>query len=89
MMAFILFKVLLVVFSALATFMSLIFMLFPEVFRRIEEFLGFEFGGSTSFATLLEGKINFVNDWVYNNRVFCGPLLAVIAAVNTRNAFFF
>lgn len=82
-------KTILVVFSALATFLSFIFTLFPELFRRIEEFLGFEFGGSTSFATLLEGKINFFNDWVYDHRAFCGPLFTVIAAVNTKNVFFF
>jgi hypothetical protein len=80
-------QTLLLVFSAIATLLSLIFMLFPDFFAKIEEFLGFEFGGSGSFATLLEGKINFVNDWVFNHRSLCGPLLCVLAAVNTKNAF--
>jgi len=89
-MLFIFFKTSLVVFSASAAFLSLIFMLSPELFRRIEEFLGLEFGGGAAdFATILEGKINIVNDWVYDNRVFFGPFLAVLAALNTRNAFFF
>ena len=84
------FKTSLVVFSGCATFLSLIFMLSPELFRKIEEFLGLEFGGgSADFSTMLEGKINFLNDWIYDNRVFFGPFLAVLAAINTRNAFFF
>ena len=82
-------KVFLIVFSALSTFLSLVFMLSPEYFRKIEEFLGLELGGSSSFATVLEGKINFINDWAYDNRFVLGPLFSVIAAWNTRNAFFF
>ena len=82
-------KTALIVFSSLATFLSLIFMLFPEEFRKIEEFLGLEFGGgSADFSTILEGKINLINDWVYKNRLLFGPLLAVLAAINTRSAFF-
>jgi hypothetical protein len=87
-MAMIITKTMLVVFSGIATCLSLIFMLFPDLFTRIEEFLGFEFGGGGgSFSTLLEGKINFVNDWVYAHRVLCGPFLTVVAAINTRNSF--
>ncbi len=82
-------KILIVVFSALASLLSLIFMLNPKLFRKIEEFLGMEFGNSgESFATVLEGKINFVNDWVFNNRIIFGPLFALVAAINTRNLFF-
>lgn len=88
-MVFLIFKSLLVVFSSLATGLSLVFMLSPEIFRKVEEFLGFEFGEGAGFATVLEGKVNFLNDWVYSNRVFFGPILAVLAAMNTRNAFFF
>lgn len=80
------FKHLMIVFSAAATVLSLIFMLSPELYRRIEEFLGFEFGGGSGFVTLLEGRINFLNDWIFQNRVFFGPLFAVLAAWNTRNA---
>ncbi|MBI5873173.1 MAG: hypothetical protein HZB36_03410 [Candidatus Omnitrophica bacterium] len=83
------FKDLLIVFSAAATVLSLIFMLSTELYRRIEEFLGFEFGAGAGFATLLEGKVNFLNDWVYQNRVFFGPLFAILAAWNTRNAILF
>lgn len=87
-MAFLIFKALLIVFSAAATFLSLVFMLSPQLFSRIEEILGLELGAS-AYVTILEGKINFLNDWVARNRVFFGPLFAVIAAINTRNACFF
>ncbi len=87
-MEFLIFKTFLIVFSALATFLSIVFMASPALFRRIEEFLGLEFGGSRDFATVIEGKINFFNDWVYKNKNIFGPLLALIAAMNTRNAFF-
>ncbi len=82
-------KTALIVFSSLATFLSLVFMLFPDQFRRIEELLGLEFGGGTAdFSTILEGKINLVNDWVYKNRLLFGPLFVILAALNTRSAFF-
>ncbi|MFH1692107.1 MAG: hypothetical protein ABIC68_06050 [Candidatus Omnitrophota bacterium] len=80
------FKVLLIVFSALACGLSLIFMLSADMFSKIEEFLGFEFGGSRQLVTVLEGRINLVNDWVARNRVVLGPVLAVLAAINTKNA---
>jgi len=88
-MALLLFKAFVIVFSTLATFLSLVFMLFPSFFSKIEEFLGMEFGGSAAFVTVLEGRINFLNDWVSRNRAFFGPLFAILGAINIRNAFFF
>ena len=82
------FKLCLIVFSALATGLSVIFMLSPGLFNRIEEILGMEIGGYTSFAVALEGKINIINDWVGRNRAITGPVLAILAAINTRNAVF-
>ena len=64
-------------------------MISPALFSKIEEFLGVEFGGSAEYATALEGKVNLLNDWVFENRFFFGPLLAILAVLNTRNAFFF
>ncbi len=83
------FKVLLIVFSALACGLSVIFMFSAQLFSRIEEFLGFEFGSGQQFITVLEGKINFLNDWINRNRIIFGPIMAVMAAINTRNACFF
>ncbi len=80
------FRTSIIVFSAAATVLSLIFMLSPSLYQQIEEFLGFELGGGSSFNTILEGKINFINDWIFKNRAFFGPLFAVLAAWNTRNA---
>jgi len=80
------FKVSLIVFSALATVLSVIFMLAPGLFNRIEEFLGMEVGGSAVFLTVLEGRVMFVHSWVFNNRLVFGPILSLLAAINTRNA---
>lgn len=88
-MIFLMFKVTLIVFSALACGLSLIFMLSPGLFSKIEEVLGFEFGSSQQFVTVLEGRINFLNDWIARNRVILGPVLVIIAAINTKNACFF
>lgn len=82
-------KIFLVIFSSLASFLSLVLMASPTVFLKIEEYLSLEFGGSADFVTVLEGKINFLNDWVLDNRIFFGPFLAILAALNTRSAFFF
>ena len=88
-MFFLIFKVLLIVFSFMATILSLIFMGSPDLFSQIEEFLGMEFGSSDTFVTVLDGTVNVLNDWVARNRLFFGPLLALLAAINTKNAFFF
>jgi hypothetical protein len=82
------FKAFLVVFSGSASFLCLIFMLSPTTFSRIEDALGIEIGGTRIMVSVLEGKINFINDWCYKNHVLCGPVLAVLAAWNTRSAFF-
>lgn len=87
-MIFLMFKVLLVVFSATACGLSVVFMCSPRLFSAIEEILGLEFGGD-QFVTVLEGKINFLNDWIGKNRIILGPVMAILAAINTRNACFF
>ncbi len=85
-MTFYFIKAALVVFSFLATILSVIFMLAPGLFDRIEEFLGLEVGGSAVFLTVLEGRVMFVHNWVFDNRFVFGPILSVLAAINTRNA---
>ena len=83
------FKLFLVVSSSAATMLSLVLLFSPDLFLRIEKYLAKEFGGESNFVTVLEGEIDFLNSWVFNNRVFFGPLLSILAAINTRNAFFF
>ena len=87
-MGFYFFKAFLVVFSGIASFLCLVFMLSPSFFSQIEEALGMQIGGTRMMISVLEGKINFINDWCYKNHVFCGPTLAILAAWNTRSAFF-
>ena len=82
------FKVFVTVFSAVATALSLLFMLNPQTFRYLEEAMGMEIGWESSVSTILEGRITIVNDWAYRNHFFLGPLLAILAAWNTRSAFF-
>lgn len=81
--------ILLMIFSFFATLISLILMLSPEAYQRLEDAFSSEFGGAGSFNTALEGKINIVNDWILRNRLLFGPLFTILAALNTRNAFLF
>ncbi len=87
--ALIIFRDLILVFSGLATALSLIFMLWPSVFKEIEELLGLEIGAEVAFSTVLEGRIMVLHNWVYQNHAFFGPAMALVAAWNTRNAYFF
>ncbi len=82
-------KFTLIVFSAISTFLSLVFMFSPALFSKIEEAVSISLGTKNSFNAALEGEINFFNDWVKRNRFLFGPLLVILAAINTRNAFFF
>lgn len=63
-------------------------MLSPNSFRVLEEMLGLQISWEVSATTLLEGRITIINDWIYRNHMFFGPLLAVTAAWNTRTAYF-
>jgi hypothetical protein len=63
-------------------------MLSPKLFSEIEEFLSLEFGGGDKYVTVLEGEINFLNDWLHKNRFIAGSLFSFLAAWNTRNTFF-
>lgn len=87
-MIFFSFKVLLIFFSASSAYLSLIFLVSPAKFKKIEKFLEQEFGGGSTYVTVLEGEIDFVNVWVFNNRYFFGPLFIILAVLNTWNAFF-
>ena len=86
-MIFFTFKVLLILASAFTTYVSFVLLISPPKFKALEKFLQQEFGGVQPVTTL-EGEINFVNDWVFRNRYFFGPLFVILSAMNTWNAFF-
>ena len=81
-------KICLTVSNSLATFVSVVFMMSPSRFAQLEEFLTLQFGGEVRIVSIIEGEVNFLNDWIKRNRIFFGPLFSVLAALNTRNAFF-
>ena len=87
-MIFFSFKILLIFFSAFSAYLSFIFLISPKKFKKIEKFMEQEFGGGSAYVTVLEGEIDFLNEWVFSNRYFFGPLFVILAVLNTWNAFF-
>jgi len=81
------FKVSVILFSAAAAILMLIFSFAPKLYMRIENFLALEFGGGDTYVTVLEGEVDFLNVWLIRYRYFFAPLLAVLAAINTYNAY--
>ncbi len=81
------FYLLVLVFSFLTTLLSLVFIFSPDLFSKIEEYLGMEFGGDPTFNSAIEGKVNLLHDWVSDHRAFFGPLFVVTSAINTKNVF--
>ncbi len=88
MMQIMIVKMTMMVFSIIATFLSFVFMLSPPLFSKFEEFAALEFGDNVSFTTVLEGRINFLDDWLHKHRMFIGPLLIFLSGWNTLEVFF-
>ena len=65
--------------------LSLIFLLFPDLYLRIEEIVDLELISETDFFTTLEGKINFLNDWIFKNRIFFGILFVLLSFYNIKS----
>ena len=82
------FLVALTVFSLLSAILSLVLIYSREVFMHIEERLGFEIISARQFSLLLEGQVNFVNDWVIKNRLIFGPIFFVLAINNAWRVYF-
>ena len=66
-------------------FFSLIFLLFPDLYIRIEEAVNMDLMKSTTFFTVLEGKIDVINDWIFKNRIFFGVLFVTLSIYNIRS----
>lgn len=81
------FKVSVILFSAAAALLMLIFSFAPRLYLSIEKLLALEFGGGDNYITVLEGEIDFLNVWLIRYRYFFAPLLAILAAINTFNAY--
>jgi multisubunit Na+/H+ antiporter MnhG subunit len=66
-------------------FFSLIFLLFPDLYFRIEDAVGRDLFGSTTFLTALEGRVNFLNDWIFKYRLLFGTLFVLLSLYNIRS----
>ena len=66
-------------------FFSLIFLLFPDLYVRIENTVNMELFESTTFLTALEGKIDFLNDWIFKNRIIFGILFVLLSLYNIKS----
>ena len=66
-------------------FFSLIFLLFPDFYIRIENTVSMELFESNTFFTGLEGKINFLNDWIFANRLIFGILFVALSIYNIKS----
>ena len=71
--------------SFVTLLLSLIFLLFPRLYFRIEEIVDAEILPTTEFFTALEGRINFINDWVFKNRVVFGVLFVSCSMYNIKS----
>jgi len=78
-------KIILISTSFGTLFLSLVFLLSPELYSRIEDMVNSELIKSTAMTTVLEGRINFLNDWIIRNRAFFGILFIVLSIFNIRS----
>jgi len=65
-------------------FLSLVLFISPNLYLRIEEILNFEIIPQAQFITVLEGKIDFINQFIIRNRLFFGPLFIFLSIYNIK-----
>lgn len=66
-------------------FLSLIFLLFPDLYFSIEEMLDIELFHSTHFLTVVEGEINILNEWIIKYRLIFGLLFVLLSLYNIKS----
>ncbi|MDD5352846.1 MAG: hypothetical protein PHS93_06755 [Candidatus Omnitrophica bacterium] len=72
----------------MALIFSLIFLLSLELYLRLEEIANTELGLTAVFLTVLEEKINFLNDWIFKHRLACGILFVLLSLHNIKSLIF-
>ena len=65
--------------------LSIIFLLFPNLYMRIESTLNSDLLQGAQFFTSLEGKIDFLNDWIIQNRMIFGTLFVLLSLYNIKS----
>jgi len=81
-------KIVLLVASLFTFIFSLIFLFLPDLYLRMEALLNKDVIQSVEMVTALEGKIDFVNDWLFENRVISGTLFVLLSLYNIKSLFF-
>ncbi|MDD5292218.1 MAG: hypothetical protein PHY46_03440 [Candidatus Omnitrophica bacterium] len=72
--------------SSFTTFaFSVIFMFLPRLYSRLEEILNMDLLPQTVWFTVLEGRINFINDWIIKNRIVFGVLFISSSIYNIKS----
>jgi len=69
-------------------FLSLILFISPQLYLRLEETLNFNILPSAQFVTVLEGKIDFFNDYIIKYRIIFGPLFTILSIYNFKTLLF-
>jgi hypothetical protein len=78
--------ILLLLLASLASFIiSLIYIFSPTTYSRLEEILSIDLGSVATILSVLEGEINFIEDWIYERRFFFGSVLAILSLNNCIN----
>ena len=78
-------KIILLIASVITFILSVIFLMFPATYVRIEELLNLDLIHRVEFLTTLEGKINVVNDWMMQNRIIFGLLFVLLSLYNIKS----
>lgn len=78
-------KIVLLVASLVTAILSLIFLFSPELYVRLEERLNSDVIGRVEFLTVVEGKVDVINDWIFENRIIFGTLFVLLSLYNIKS----
>jgi len=70
--------------SFISLSLSLIFLLLPRLYLRLDEMFSLNFLPESEWLTTLEGKMDILNDWVIKNRIIFGTLFVVLSLYNIK-----
>jgi len=72
--------------ASLATFiLSLIFLLSPDTYVRLENMLNMDVINRIEFLSSIEGKVEVLNEWILENRVIFGLLFVLLSLYNIKS----
>jgi len=80
-------KIVLITGTGAILFISLVLLLAPDVYLRLDDIFSFKLMPKSEFVSNLEGQISYINEWILNNRMIFGSIFTFLSLYNIHNLY--